>query len=115
MFPNTITIYSHSSQNLKDIYTRQVVSGVYWYGSVGMSSANKGVENVSDVKIVTSPETTAEYSKSWTVRNGDRIVKGEHGDIASFKDLNGEQVITVTSVAEHICGSEVDNITIGGK
>lgn len=115
MFPHTITIYSHSSQNLKDIYTRQVVSGVYRYGSVGMSSANKGVENVADVKLITSPETTAEYGKSWTVRSGDRIVMGEHGDITSFKDLNGEQVITVTAVAEHICGSEVDNITIGGK
>ncbi len=115
MFPHTITIYSHSSQNLKDIYTRQVVSGVYWYGSMGMSLANKGVENVSDVKIITSPETTAKYGNLWTVCNGDRIVKGEHGDIASFKDLNGEQIITVTSVAEHICGSEVDNITIGGK
>ena len=115
MFPHTITIYSQSSQNLKDIYTRQVVSGVYRYGSVGMSSANKGVEKVADVKLVTSPETTAEYGKSWTVRSGDRIVICEHGDITSFKDLNGEQVITVTSVAEHICGSEVDNITIGGK
>lgn len=115
MFPHKITIFSHSSQNLKDIYTRQVVSGVYRYGSVGMSSANKGVENVADVKLVTSPEATAKYGKSWTVRSGDRIVMGEHGDITSFKDLNGEQVITVTSVAEHICGSEVDNITIGGK
>lgn len=115
MFPHTITIYSHSSQDLKDIYTRQVVSGVYRYGTTGMSVENKGAENSSDIKIITSPQATAEYGKSWTVHAGDRIVMGESGDIRSFKDLNGKQVIVVTSVAEHICGSGIDHITIGGK
>ena len=115
MFPHTITIYSHLSQNLEDVYTRQVVSGVYWYGSTGISASGKGVDEVSTVKIVASPQTTSEYGKTWDVHNGDRIVKGVHSEISSFKDLSGKQAITVVSVSESICGSPVDNITIGGK
>lgn len=114
MFPHSITIYSHSSVNLEDVYTRQVVSGVYWYGSTGITAKNKGIEEAADVKIITSPETTAQYGKSWNVRTGDRILKGTGGEITSFKELNGKQVIAVTSVRESVCGSPVDSITIGG-
>lgn len=114
MFPHSITIYSHSSVNLEDVYTRQVVSGVYWYGSADITAKNKGVEETADVKIITSPETTAQYGKSWNVRTGDRVLKGIGGEITSFKELNGKQVITVTNVRESVCSSPVDNIMIGG-
>lgn len=114
MFPHIITIFHHNIINGADTYTRQVVYGVYWYGSTGISSGDKGAKSSDNITVITSPENARNHGKTWTVESGDRIVKGVCGDISSFKELNGKDVITVMSVAVNILNSDVDNITITG-
>ena len=119
MFPHKITIFHHDIINDTDVYTRCVVSGVYWYGSTGISASGKGLETSNAVSIVTSAETAHSRHKTWNVCKGDRIVKGEYPDITSLKDLNAvekDDIITVTDIAENLVDSDdVDNIVITGK
>lgn len=115
MFPHTITIFHHATTGGKDVYTRKVVEGVYWYGSTGISRDGKGQEGTDSITVISSPENARTYGSKWTVQKGDRVVKGVCGDISSFKDLKDKEVITVMKVNPDVCGSLVDNITITGK
>lgn len=115
MFPHTITIFHHIAEKDKDIYTRKVVSGFYWYGSTGIAPSGKGQESEDSITIISSPENAKTFGKKWNVQKGDRIVKGECPDISSFKDLNGKEVVTVMKVEPNVIGSFVDNVTITGK
>ncbi len=115
MFPHTITIIHHSIVNSTDVYSRTVLSGFYWYGAAEYGESGKGAEKNRNVTVISSPEMAASYGSEWSVCGGDRIVKGACPAITSYKDLIGKEVITVLSVAENICGSDVDNIQITGK
>lgn len=113
MFPHTITIYRHSISDGGDVITKQVKQGFYWYGSQGIVQSGKGTTESDTVTIIASPETTAEHGKTWDIRHGDRVVKGEGPDVTTLKEILG--AVTVLRVDENICGSPVDNITIAGK
>ena len=115
MFPHTITIFHHIAEKDKDIYTREVVSGVYWYGSEGISVSGKGQESADSITIISSPENAKTFGKKWNVQKGDRVVKGNCPDISSFKDLNDKEVVTVMKVEPNVIGSLVDNVTITGQ
>lgn len=116
MFRDTVTVFHHSIKGDKDIYTRTVVSGVYWYGSAGIAASGKGLEVDNIVTIISSPEKAREYDDTWSVESGDKIVRGVCGDISSFKELNGKDVITVKSCSVNVVGSDdTDNVTITGK
>lgn len=115
MFPHTITIFHHAVVDNKDVYTRKVVSGFYWYGHTGIVTSGKGQESDDSITIISSPENAKTFGKKWTVQKDDRIVKGECPDISSFKDLNGKEAVTVMKVEPNVCGSLVDNVTITGK
>lgn len=115
MFPHKITIFHHAEKDGKDVYTRKVVPGFYWYGPTGIVQSGKGQEREDNVTIVSSPENARSYGEKWTVQKGDRVVKGECPDVSSFKELNDKEVITVMKVDPNVCGSLVDNITITGK
>lgn len=115
MFPHTITIFHHIAEKDKDIYTRKVVPGFYWYESTGIVQSGKGQESDDSVTIISSPENAKTFGKKWTVQKGDRVVKGDCPDISSFKDLNGKEAVTVMKVEPNVCGSLVDNVTITGK
>lgn len=115
MFPHTITIFHHAVVDNKDVYTRKVVPGFYWYGHTGIVQSGKGQESDDSITIISSPENAKTFGEKWTVQKDDRIVKGECPDILSFKELNGKEVITVMSIADNRCNSSVDNITITGK
>ena len=110
MFPHTITIYRHSVNNGADIITRQIVKDVYWYGGTGITQSGKGLTEENPVTIIASPETTGQYMSGWTIQPKDRILKGEHPEINSFKEIPA--ALTVLQVEDNICGSTVDNITI---
>ena len=113
MFPHTITIYRHSVENGADVYTRQVVKGVYWYGGQGISQDGKGATEETPVTIITSPETAAQYGDGWTIVPKDRVMKGVHPEITAFRDIPAAP--TVVGVEDNRCGSAVDNITIKAK
>ena len=113
MFPHTITIYRHRVENGADIITRQIVKGVYWYGGSGITQSGKGTVEDNPTTIIASPETTAQYKSDWDIEPKDRILKGEHPEINSLKEILA--ALTVLKVDENICGSTVDNITIIAK
>lgn len=113
MFPHTITIYRHSIENGADVITRQIVTGVYWYGGTGITASGKGTTEESSAVIIASPETTAQYKSGWTIEPKDRILKGEHPEIKGLKEISA--ALTVAKVDENICGSTVDNITITAR
>ena len=113
MFPHTITIYRHSIENGADVYSRQVVKGVYWYGGQGISQNGKGATEETPVTVITSPETANQYGSGWTIEPKDRIMKGDHPDITSFRDIPAAP--NVVGVEDNRCGSTVDNITITAK
>lgn len=113
MFPHTITIYRHSVVDGKDVYHRQMLGGVYCYGSEGIAGSGKGTAEDSSMIVITSQTTAAAFGVEWDVRKGDRIIKGEGKEISSLKEIDGG--FTVLSVEDNRCGSTVDNITIRGK
>lgn len=113
MFPHTITIYRHSIESGADVYTRQVVKGVYWYGGKGISHDGKGATEEASVIIIASPETAAQYGDGWTIEPKDRVMKGEGPEITAFRDIPAAP--TVVAVEDNRCGSTVDNITISAK
>lgn len=112
MFPHTITIYRHSVADGKDIYLRQIVRGVYCYGSEGIAGSGKGTAEASSMTVITSQTIASVYGTEWDVRKGDRFVKGEGAEISSLKDISDS--FTVLKVEDNRCGSSVDNITIKG-
>ena len=80
----------------------------------GVSAAGKGAASADRITILTSPATAALYGSAWTVRQRARVIKGIGGEITSWKDLDESEVITVTGIAENVCGSSIDNIEITG-
>ena len=110
MFPHTVTIYRHSVENGADVITRQHIKGVYWFGGSGITSTGKGMTEESSATIITSPETAGHYGSDWTVKPKDRILKGEHPEIKSLKEI--PEALTVKTVNDNTCGCPVDNITI---
>ena len=113
MFPHTITIFHHFVENGADVYVKKELSGWYWMHTASNTGSGKGTEKTDSYTVVASPETTALYGDSWSVKVGDRVVKGSAPDITSWKDLKGD-VMMVTAIEENICGSSVDNITLIG-
>lgn len=113
MFPHTITIYHHSVVSGTDVYDRTEVSGWYWNRKAGQTGSGKGTEKTDSYMVVASPETTAQYGDLWSVKVGDRAVKGSAPDISSWKELTGD-VMVVKAIEENIFGSGVDNITLLG-
>ena len=126
MFPHAITIYRHSVVNGADNYSMTILNGCYWYGKQSITGAGKGTERANICTVVFSPELTATYGLKWSIRPGDRIVKGHDGLVGisvtgvstvGMKVIEGlkelpRDAMTVKAVEENICGSSVDNITL---
>ena len=113
MFPHTITIFHHSVVDGADVYDRTELQGCYWNHKAHQTAAGKGTEKTDSYMVVVNPELTALYGLTWSVKTGDRAVKGSAPDITSWKDLKGD-VMVIKAVEENICGSGVDNITLIG-
>ena len=116
-FLDTITIFNKVGES----YHKHTITGVYWYGSYGLSLSGKGVVHSDEISIFIPKEKMANYSEqykegSFTLRKGDRIVKGIAEDITSINELSKYQnVITIISFDINIVGSDLDNILIKGK
>lgn len=112
MFPHTITIYRHSTENGTDVYTKQVLDGFYAVVNKSLTTDQKGVEHNKPSVIISSPEKAQKYGTEWTVQGKDKIIIGEGADITSFMDI--PEAITVTGIEVNVIGSAVDNVTITG-
>ncbi len=108
MFPHTITIYIYDEE--KQVYTKQIVKGVYWTNSDSTTiSENRSHSGTGTIVI---PKALMDSVK---VENGCYIAKGEHDDISSIKDLENVQCIQVSSIQINDVGWDIDNITISGS
>lgn len=106
MFPHSITAFTKLDD---DTYERCFIDGVYWYGSTRKTLSGKGKEATASVKIVMP------ISKFVGIKKGSYIVKGNHNDIESMRDLDGiENCIVVESIDLNDVGSKLDNVVITG-
>lgn len=109
MFPHDITIYRYL--NKLDTYSTTYLNGVYVEKTSNGSTESNGEQNNGEITVVTNAENAHRYeSNRWRVLPGDIIVKGRGSAISSLTEL--DEFYKVTAVAENLCNSDVDNITI---
>ena len=112
MFPHKITIYHHDIVDSADIYTKQIVEGVYVQEQYGITKSGHGQQNSRSITITTNKRLCDEFGKSWSICVGDKVVKGEGEDITKLADI--PNAYTITNIIENKCGSDVDNIVMMG-
>lgn len=109
MFPHDITIYRYIDK--LDTYSTTYLNGVYVEQTLNGLVESNGEQNSGEIIIVTNAENAHRYeSKHWRVLPGDIIVRGRGSAISSLTEL--DEFYKVTTVAENLCNSDVDNITI---
>lgn len=91
MFPHTVTLYNHYTQDGKDCWRRTVLRGVLWDETEGVTRRRTGVDAADGLRLIvpfTAPcdsryLSPGEYAKRrkkagvWTLREGDSVVKGD--------------------------------------
>lgn len=129
----TCTIYNKYAVEDGDRWERTVVEGVFWDGTRGAVMRRTGVSG-GDSAMVLIPnwarsgdktylapklwEKAGDKSGCWTVRPGDRIVRGEcplelDGSSRGLEDW--DDVLAVTAVAFRRFGGEMAHLEIRGK
>lgn len=116
-FIDTVTIFNKVDQS----YKRYVLDGVYWFGSKGLVINGNGVAHNDEINVFIPKKKMNDYKETYqegcyTLRKGDRIVKGIAEDITSVNDLSMyNDVITIMSFSINKVDSDLDNILIIGK
>ena len=120
--------YTDSKKNV--IFKKYEIENVFWDDSKGVN-LNKGYENADDVNIFIPKDKNdmSGYTESkfyiglnntWTLRNGDFIVKGQtfENQVSSIKELKEKynDVFTITLVDDKDFGSKnMHHFEIRGK
>ena len=112
MFPHKITIYHHDIVDSADTYTKQIVEGVYVQEQYGITKSGHGQQSNKSVTITTNKKLTDEFGVSWSICEGDKVIKGEGKNIAKLADI--PKAYTITNIIDNRCGSDVDNIVMMG-
>ncbi len=110
-YPHTITIFGE--QNKDGTYPKKTIEGVFWYGTENINISGKGIVTNDSINIIIPRE---KIPTDFKIKRKNRIVKGIAEIKESITELeNYDEVITVTSVNNYDCGSELDCLLIGGK
>ena len=120
--------YTDSEKNV--IFKKHEIENVFWDDSKGVN-LNKGYENADDVNIFipkdkndmsgyTEPKFYIGLNDTWTLNNGDFIVKGQtfENQVSSIKELKEKynDVFTITLVDDKDFGSKnMHHFKIRGK
>ena len=120
--------YTDSEKNV--IFKKYEIENVFWDDSKGVN-LNKGYENADDVNVYIPKDKNdmSGYTESkfyiglnntWTLRNGDFIVKGQtfENQVSSIKELKEKynDVFTITLVDDKDFGSKnMQHFEIRGK
>ena len=120
--------YTDSEKNV--IFKKHEIENVFWDDSKGVN-LNKGYENADDVNVYipkeqndmssyTEPKFYIGLNDTWTLRNGDFIVKGKtfENQVSSIKELKEKynDVFTITLVDDKDFGSaNMHHFEIRGK
>ena len=108
---SSLTVYHKVVKNREDTWEKHFYKNIWWFGGKG-ASTNKGYENANDVQI----RIPYDLNPSLDYNNfgiGDILVQGEHKDITSEQDIQGEYY-NITSLNNNIFGNN-KHIHIGGK
>lgn len=120
--------YTDSEKNV--IFKKHEIENVFWDDSKGVN-LNKGYENADDVNVYipkdkndmsgyTEPKFYIGLNDTWTLNNGDFIVKGQtfENQVSSIKELKEKynDVFTITLVDDKDFGSKnMHHFEIRGK
>ena len=120
--------YTDSEKNV--IFKKHEIENVFWDDSKGVN-LNKGYENADDVNVYipkdkndmsgyTESKLYIGLNNTWTLRNGDFIVKGQtfENQVSSIKELKEKynDVFTITLVDDKDFGSKnMHHFEIRGK
>lgn len=120
--------YTDSEKNV--IFKKHLIDNVFWDDSKGVN-LNKGYENADDVNVFIpkiqndmsgylEPKKYKGLSNTWTLENGDFIVKGNtsESEVLSIKELvkKYDNVFKISLVDDKDFGSEsMQHFEIRGK
>ena len=120
--------YTDSEKNV--IFKKHEIENAFWDDSKGVN-LNKGYENADDVNVYipkdkndmsgyTEPKFYIGLNDTWTLNNGDFIVKGQtfENQVSSIKELKEKynDVFTITLVDDKDFGSKnMHHFEIRGK
>lgn len=119
-FNDTITVYNVIPQHGREPerLQRTVVNGVFWDSTYGAAFSKRGKEEQDSVMVMVPDSPRCMPYGKWfdadcptdkfTLRTGDIVLRGEHGDAASAAEacgLNAEHFV-ITSVRDCRYGSK---------
>ena len=132
MTTNTsMSVYNKYTDEQKNVvFKKHLIKNVFWDDSKGVN-LNKGYENADDVNVFipksqndmsgyVEPKKYKGLSNTWTLENGDFIVKGntEESSVTSIKELakKYDNVFTISLVDDKDFGStNMQHFEIRGK
>lgn len=120
----------YTDENKNVVFKKHMIKNVFWDDSKGIN-INRGHENADNV-IVFIPKNKNDFKKyvqpkkylgtngTWTLQNGDFIVKGEvaENEVKMFQELSAkyDNVFTITMVDNKDFGNEtMHHFEIRGK
>ena len=108
---SSLTVYHKVEIDHDYKWARYFYKNIWWFGGKG-SSLNKGFAEANDVQI----RIPYDLNRSLNYNNfgiGDILVQGEHKDITSEKDIQGEYY-NITSLNNNVFGNN-RHIHVSGK
>ena len=108
---SSLTVYHKVEIDHDYKWARYFYKNIWWFGGKG-SSTNKGYDNANDVQIRIPYDLNPDLDYN-NFGIGDILVQGEHKDITSEQDIQGEYY-NITSLNNNVFGNN-RHIHIGGK
>lgn len=108
---SSLTVYHKVEIDHDYKWARYFYKNIWWFGGKG-SSTNKGYDNANDVQIRIPYDLNPDLDCN-NFGIGDILVQGEHKDITSEQDIQGEYY-NITSLNNNVFGNN-KHIHIGGK
>lgn len=126
MFPHTITVFNIVQTKNSTIYHRCVVSDVYHYETIAVSSEGKGEKVSSIYNVIFSEIALKKYvdkidfsspNNVFSLKDNDIIVYGEFDGISDLSDIQKSncKYFLIKSISDNRVGSdEIQNIVVSG-
>lgn len=131
MFNQVITIYNMYTDSTTgyDMYKRTVIENAHWEDKIGIKLGGITLSEEKSI-IVIIPLSTDGYvlpsnfneqaiqGDGWTLQEKDFIVKGVHGEIEDFNDIQDlDFVMTIQSIEtnDYARIKRLNNLTVNGK
>lgn len=108
---SSLTVYHKVEIDHDYKWVKYFYKNIWWFGGKG-ASTNKGYENANDVQIRIPYDLNSKLDYN-NFGIGDILVQGEHKDITSEEDIQGEYY-NITSLNNNTFGNN-KHIHVSGK